>query len=285
MMSFKDTQDYERYTCLTGGRPDDKLPPLDFQNGSVRLVPGEVWCRWREDISEILCDSDGYHDERSLRKHYERVHGATLSEKHPTEGERNQGMISRWYADVVNGFQPSWPRSVQTARLATRDLASGSVHNQVDYQSAVRLARLFNKHSPDVPPKVGEELRDMLVSGAFRHTEDSLEQPIRHQLSKEMFDAVNNEPKWCDITYERWFILVGVYGVKTLRQECQGIVDAVLTRCGEELDKSLTYKGGPDDSKPHGSTLVTQMSGTISKQQKEIAHLRLVVEGLSAARR
>lgn len=31
MMSFKDTQDYERYTCLTGGRPDDKLPPLDFQ--------------------------------------------------------------------------------------------------------------------------------------------------------------------------------------------------------------------------------------------------------------
>ncbi|KAF5598985.1 hypothetical protein FPCIR_2631 [Fusarium pseudocircinatum] len=242
-MGFKDTLNYERYTCLTDGRPDDKLPPLDFQNGIVRLVPGEVWCRWREDISGILCDSDGFKDERSLSKHYERVHGATLSGKHPTEGERNQGMIS------------------------------------------IRLARLFNKHSPDMPPKVGEELRGMLVSDAFRHTEDSFEQPIKHQLSKEMFDAVNNEPKWFNITYERWFILVGVYGVKKLRQECQGIVDAVLTRCGEELDNSLTYKRGPDDSKSHVGTLITQMSDTIAKQQKVIDRLSLVVEELSDARR
>ncbi|KAG5752099.1 hypothetical protein H9Q69_008886 [Fusarium xylarioides] len=282
-MGYKDTQDYERYTTLTGGRPDDKLPPLDFQDGALRLVPGEVWCRWREDISGILCDSDGYQDERPLRTHYERVHGATLSGEHPTEGRRNQGMISRWYADVVNGLQPSWPRSVQTARLSVQDLIRGSVYNQVDYQSAVRLTRLFNKHSPDMPPKVGEELRDMLVSGAFQHTQDSLQEAIKHQTSKEMFDAVNNEPKWINITYERWFILVGVYGVKTLRQECQGIVGAVLTRCGEELDKSLTYKHGPDDSKPHVSALITQMSDTIAKQQKAIDHLNLLVEGLTDA--
>ncbi|KAF4434774.1 hypothetical protein FACUT_7677 [Fusarium acutatum] len=100
-------------------------------------------------------------------------------------------------------------------------------------------------------------------------------QPIEHQLSKEMFDTINNEPKWMNITYERWFILVGVYGVKTLRQECQGIVGAVLTRCGEELDKSLTHKHGPDDSKPHVNSLITQMSDTIAKQQKAIDHLKL----------
>ncbi|KAF5565283.1 hypothetical protein FPHYL_4345 [Fusarium phyllophilum] len=245
-MGYKDTQDYERYTTLTGGCPDDKLPPLDFQDGALRLVPGEVWCRWREDISGILCDSDGYQDERSLRTHYERVHGATLSGEHPTEGRRNQGMISRWYTDVVNGLQPSWPRSVQTARLSVQDLTRGSVYNQVDYQSAVRLTRLFNKHSPDMPPKVGEELRDMLVSGAFQHTQDSLREAIKHQIS---------------------------------------IVGAVLIRCGEELDKSLTYKHGPDDSKPHAGALITQMSDTIAKQQKEIDHLNLRMEGSTDAGR
>lgn len=30
-MGFKDTQDYELYTSMTGGRPDEKLPPLDFK--------------------------------------------------------------------------------------------------------------------------------------------------------------------------------------------------------------------------------------------------------------
>ncbi|KAF5644209.1 uncharacterized protein FTJAE_2899 [Fusarium tjaetaba] len=263
-MGFKDTQDYERYTCLTGGRPDEKLPPLDFQARGhflifflgTKLINTEWYCPprpWRGLVPMA----------RGYQRDPVRLH-------------------------VVNGREPSWPRSVQTARLSTHDLASGSVHNQVDYKSAVRLVQLFNKHSPDMPPKVGEELRDMLVSGAFRHTEDSLEQPIRHQLSKEMFDAVNNKPKWFNITYERWFILVGVYGVKKLRQECQGIVDAVLTRCGEELDKSLTYKRGPDDSKPHVTALITQLSDTAAKQQKlqkEIDHLRLVVEELSAARR
>ncbi|KAF5721046.1 hypothetical protein FGLOB1_407 [Fusarium globosum] len=213
-MGFKDTQDYELYTSMTGGRPDEKLPPLDFKDGSLHLVPGEVWCRWREDISGIICNSD---------------------------------------------------------------LPRGSYSNQLDYQSAVRLTRLFNKHSPDMPPKVGEGLRDLLVSGAFQHTGRSDEKPIKHQLSKEMFDAIDNEPKWMNITYERWFILVGVYGVKTLRQECQGIVDAVLTRCGEELDRSLAYQHGPDDSKPHFSVLITQMSDTIAKQQKEIDHLKLAV--------
>ncbi|CVK91627.1 hypothetical protein FPRO06_08610 [Fusarium proliferatum] len=276
-MGFKDTQDYELYTSMTGGRPDEKLPPLDFKDGSLQLVPGEVWCRWREDISGIICNSSEYHDEGSLRRHYERVHGATLSAKHPTHGERNEAMISRWYADVVNGLQPSWPRSVQTARLAVQDLPRGSYSNQLDYQSAIRLTRLFNKHSPDMPPKVGEGLRGLLVSGAFQHTGRSDEKPIKHQLSKEMFDAINNEPKWMNITYERWFILVGVYGVKTLRQECQGIVNAVLTRCGEELDKSLAYQHGPDDSKPHFSVLIAQMSDTIAKQQKEIEHLKLAV--------
>ncbi|KAF5574684.1 hypothetical protein FPANT_11653 [Fusarium pseudoanthophilum] len=92
-----------------------------------------------------------------------------------------------------------------------------------------------------MPPKVGPELRGLPVSGAFQHTCDSCEQPTKHQLSKEIFDAVNDEPKWINITYDRRFILVGVYGVETLRQQCQGIVDVVLTRCGEELDTSLVY--------------------------------------------
>lgn len=57
-----------------------------------------------------------------------------------------------------------------------------------------------------------------------------------------MFDNVNNETMWMNITYERWFILAGVYRIETLQQECKGIVNAVLARCGDELDKSLAYK-------------------------------------------
>ncbi|KAF5664380.1 hypothetical protein FDENT_12904 [Fusarium denticulatum] len=110
-------------------------------------------------------------------------------------------------------------------------------------------AYMFNKHSPDMPPKVGEEMLVLLVTGAFQHTQDSLQEAIKHQLNKDMFDNVNSEPKWIDLTHERRFILVSVYGVKTLRQECTGIVDTVLTRCREEFFRSLTYQHSPDKRK------------------------------------
>src|SRR6478735_6038291 len=66
--------------------------------------------------------------------------------------------------------------------------------------------------------------------------------PRKHPISMEMFDNVNNETMWMNITYERRFILAGVYRIETLQQECKGIVNAVLARCGDELDKSLAYK-------------------------------------------
>jgi hypothetical protein len=166
-------------------------------------------------------------------------------------------------------------------RLAVQDLPRGSEANQMDYQSAVRLTRLFNEHGPDMPSKVSDELRRLLIDGAFQHTNGSHQRAIKHQISMEIFDAVNNEPKWMKITYERWFILVGVYGVKTLRRECKGIVNAVLTRRGDELDKSLTYKHGSDDGKPHSSTLITKLTDTVSKQQKAIDRFESTVSRLS----
>ncbi|EWZ40430.1 hypothetical protein FOCG_13598 [Fusarium oxysporum f. sp. radicis-lycopersici 26381] len=74
-----------------------------------------------------------------------------------------------WYADIANGVLPSWPRSVQVVRLAGQDLPRGNEANQMDYQSAVRLKLLFNEHGTDMPSKVSEELRRLLIDGVFQH--------------------------------------------------------------------------------------------------------------------
>ncbi|KAL5620816.1 hypothetical protein FOBRF1_004062 [Fusarium oxysporum] len=92
-----DFQTSEAYKCYnTRNRPDDKLPPLDFQDGILHLVHGEVFCRWREDISGVLCIHDDHKTGHSLRQHYERVHGAKLAQEYPTQGEGNQARILRW---------------------------------------------------------------------------------------------------------------------------------------------------------------------------------------------
>ncbi|RKL46564.1 hypothetical protein BFJ70_g3051 [Fusarium oxysporum] len=95
--------------------------------------------------------------------------------------------------------------------------------------------------------------------------------PRKHPISMEMFDNVNNETMWMNITYERWFILAGVCRIETLQQECKGIVNAVLARCGDELDKGLAYKHGPDDSKPHFSALLPKcLTRSSSNRRKSI---------------
>ncbi|KAM5510492.1 hypothetical protein FOXYSP1_10592 [Fusarium oxysporum f. sp. phaseoli] len=265
-MDFRTSEAYKCYN--TRNRPDDKLPPLDFQvcgrfvvsvlktklidtGWNPPLVPGEVFCRWREDISGVLCIHDDHKTGHSLRQHYERVHGAKLAQEYPTQGEGKQARILRWYADITNGLLPSWPRSVQVARLAGQDLPRGNEANQMDYQSAVRLTLLFNEHVTDMPSKVSEELRRLLIDGVFQHKMAQTDGP--------------------ESTRSRRFILAGVYRIETLQQECKGIVNAVLARCGDELDKSLTYKHGPDDSKPHFSALLPKcLTRSPSNRRKSI---------------
>ncbi|KAF4345687.1 hypothetical protein FBEOM_345 [Fusarium beomiforme] len=154
-----------------------------------------------------------------------------------------------WYEDVENGVMLSWPRSVEVARLAVDDLPlcapSGTQASRNNHQSAFRISRLFNEHGPDMPPEVSDELRRLLISN------------------------VNKEPKWMNITYERWFMLAGAYGTERLKKECGGIVKAVLTPCGGELDNILAYKQGSYD-------IVT-----VSKQQKDIDRLNRIIGGQS----
>ncbi|KAI3583754.1 hypothetical protein IWW34DRAFT_865194, partial [Fusarium oxysporum f. sp. albedinis] len=63
--------------------------------GILHLIPGEVFCRWREDTSGVLCIHDDHKTGHSLRQHYERVHGAKLAQEYPTQGEGNQARILR----------------------------------------------------------------------------------------------------------------------------------------------------------------------------------------------
>ncbi|KAM5366582.1 hypothetical protein ACJA88_011891 [Fusarium oxysporum] len=136
-------------------------------------------------------------------------------------------------------------------RLAGQDLPRGNEANQMDYQSAVRLKLLFNEHGTDMPSKVSEELRRLLIDGVFQHKMAQTDGP--------------------ESTRSRWFILAGVCRIETLQQECKGIVNAVLARCGDELDKGLAYKHGPDDSKPHFSALLPKcLTRSSSNRRKSI---------------
>jgi hypothetical protein len=63
-----------------------------------------------------------------------------------------------------------------------------------------------------------------------------------------MYDEEAGEPKWINATYERWFILVGIYGFATLRNKASGLWQAIIMRYGERLDTELAFKKSPDET-------------------------------------
>ncbi|XEV03778.1 hypothetical protein FSHL1_009065 [Fusarium sambucinum] len=117
-----------------------------------------------------------------------------------------------------------------------------------DRHSAVRLCTLFNQHQSSMPPRVRSRLLHLLTGGQFQHNAQSIFQPLKHQLSIHMYDEEVGEANWISVTYERWFILVGIYGWDTLREHADGIRKAVVMRYGEPIDGDLTFKNSSDNS-------------------------------------
>ncbi|KAH6992539.1 hypothetical protein EDB82DRAFT_474330 [Fusarium venenatum] len=117
-----------------------------------------------------------------------------------------------------------------------------------DRHSAVRLCTLFNQHQSSMPRRVRSRLLHLLTGGQFQHNAQSVFQPLKHQLSMHMYDEEVGEANWISVTYERWFILVGIYGWGMLREHAGCIRKAVVMRYGEPIDGDLTFKNSSDNS-------------------------------------
>ncbi|PKK47206.1 hypothetical protein CI102_9775 [Trichoderma harzianum] len=72
-------------------------------------MPGELFCRWRDEDG-VLCDRyEPYFCRESLRYHYRYIHGREI----PITGKsgfttRYHNQLDRWYTQVANGEDPNW---------------------------------------------------------------------------------------------------------------------------------------------------------------------------------
>ncbi|KAF5027299.1 hypothetical protein F66182_593 [Fusarium sp. NRRL 66182] len=100
---------YERY--LNGGvRPDELLPPLDYNEDKVMTVVGERYCRYRMPRGELCPKGQQFNTHSGLRSHYKKVHKRTVFVRRlgALNAEEN-AQVQYWYDDLVAGRMPSWP--------------------------------------------------------------------------------------------------------------------------------------------------------------------------------
>jgi hypothetical protein len=147
--------------------------------------------------------------------------------------------------------------------LKIEDLPLGA-QEEFDRHSAVQLCTLFEQHQASMPSQVRSKLLHLLTSGQFQHNEQSIFHPLKHQLCIDMYDEDVGETKWIGVTYERWFILVGIYGWAMLREHADGIRKAVLMRYGEPLDRDLTFKNSSDNSGSLVRPFLSQLGDEVS---------------------
>ncbi|KAH6956584.1 hypothetical protein DER45DRAFT_614542 [Fusarium avenaceum] len=109
---------YQRYK--TGPRPDTKMPPLDIdENGSINLMPGELYCRWR-DLRGTLCPKKyRFSSHGALNLHLRELHKlGVAARRRGTLNSSEEQNVQRWYTEMDAGRMPSWPlRQVEEAAL------------------------------------------------------------------------------------------------------------------------------------------------------------------------
>ena len=115
-----------------------------------------------------------------------------------------------------------------------------------------------------MPSRVRLKLLHLLKTGQFKHNDQSICNPLKHHLSLQMYDENAGEPKWINATYERWFILVGIYGYATLRSKASGLWKAVIMRYGERLDTELAFKKSPDETGSLLRPFISQLGEEVS---------------------
>ncbi|KAM0252508.1 hypothetical protein ACHAP5_001156 [Fusarium lateritium] len=105
---------YIQYTGRWGIYWYSEIPMFDLprlnvtEDGEVKIVPGEIYCRWR-DAHNVICELE-FADERDLRAHYRDAHHLRYERRGPASLSRRENKhIGRWYYDTVRNREPNWP--------------------------------------------------------------------------------------------------------------------------------------------------------------------------------
>ncbi|KAI6763460.1 hypothetical protein HG531_012848 [Fusarium graminearum] len=201
---------------------------------------------------------------------------AGMQDSGETRIQQKDDVEQNHFPDVSQNRQASWSgKEKQPLYLKMEDLPLGTQEGS-DRHSAIRLCTLFNQHQSSMPPRVRSSLLHLLKTGQFQHNSQSIFQPFKHQLSIHMYDEEEVQANWINVTYERWFILIGVYGWSMLRDYADGIRKAVVMRYGEPLDGDLTFKNSSDNSgsivRPFLSQLADEVSiwGPMTRQLEQM---------------
>ncbi|KAH6956579.1 hypothetical protein DER45DRAFT_645181 [Fusarium avenaceum] len=85
------------------------LPRLNItEDGEVKIVPGEIYCRWR-DAHDDICELE-FTDQRDLRTHYRDAHNLRCERPGSASLTRRDNMhVAQWYYDTVRNRMPNWP--------------------------------------------------------------------------------------------------------------------------------------------------------------------------------
>ncbi|EGR49051.1 uncharacterized protein TRIREDRAFT_107197 [Trichoderma reesei QM6a] len=117
--TYKDKPAYKSYRAgnEAGERDDAKMPDLKKDgNDKVIIVPGEVFCRWRDEENGLCYRSAAFYSPSSLRNHYKKGHGLQVSDRGAgSKSVALQHQLNRWYSQVDAGAKPTWvPDELQT---------------------------------------------------------------------------------------------------------------------------------------------------------------------------
>ncbi|KAF5611170.1 uncharacterized protein FSUBG_2449 [Fusarium subglutinans] len=87
-------------------------------------------------------------------------------------------------------------------------------------------------------------------------------------------------PWWYNITYENWFILVGIYRLEKLGSSAigAGIKQAMEQRYGGNIGTDLTWRNHPVDHGQHARHLLTQVATKVIELQETITELQKAVK-------
>ncbi|SPJ79852.1 uncharacterized protein FTOL_08243 [Fusarium torulosum] len=155
------------------------MPPLDIdENGSVTLVPGELYCRWR-DLRGTLCPKKKrFNSHTALSSHLKEVHKLQVAGRRRGNLNFSEDQnVQQWYTDMDAGRMPSWPlgqsgeaaldeNSAQVDREPSHSVDAGDVlpagaedSAQADRQpsNSVNAGDVPQTHSDDVLPAGGDD--------------------------------------------------------------------------------------------------------------------------------
>ncbi|KLP12795.1 Uncharacterized protein LW94_9312 [Fusarium fujikuroi] len=87
-----------------------------------------------------------------------------------------------------------------------------------------------------------------------------------------MWDKQVRGPWWYNITYENWFVLVGIYGLGKLNASAAGaaIRGSVQRRYGGDIGTDLTWRNHLVDQGQHARHLLIQLATRFGKLQRTI---------------